>query len=173
LARLATAMRAGEPARAERLLQQAEALPLPEDLHRMTAAYRFALDRRGPGGDALRRYFFGDSPTELADLVLYVARAGAIVAAEPGLGMGHYLVGRNLHGRGANRETTAALLRAHELGLPHPLLVRENARMLAEAGYLAGDDDAVRRAIGVLDGADQPEVYRLLAGDWRERLAWR
>jgi hypothetical protein len=166
-------MRAGDHRRADALLRQAEALPLPEDLRRITVAYRLALDHRGPGGEPLRRYFFGDSPRELADMVLYVARAAAIVVAEPSFAMGHYLVGRNLHGRGANRETTAALLRAHELGLPHPLLVRENARMLAEAGYLAGDDHAVAIAIDVLSSPDQPEVYRLLANDWHERLTWR
>jgi hypothetical protein len=173
LARLSTAMRQGDRLTAARLLAQAEALPVGEDLRRIMAAYRLALDHGGPGGPALRRYFFGDSPRELPDLVLYMARAGAVVAAEPELGMGHYLVGRNIHHRGANRETTAELIRALDLGLPHPLLVREAARMLAEAGYLAGDHAAVQRAIGILGAGDQPEVYRLLAQDWRERLAWQ
>lgn len=173
LARLSTAMRHGDRQAAARLLAQAEALPVGEDLRRILAAYRLALDHDGPGGDALRRYFFGDSPRALPDLVLYMARAGAVVAAEPELGMGHYLVGRNIHHRGADREATAALTRALDFGLPHPLLVREAARMLAEAGYLAGDHAAVRRAIDILGASDQPEVYRLLAEDWRERLAWQ
>jgi hypothetical protein len=70
-------------------------------------------------------------------------------------------------------EATAALSRALELGLPHPLIEREAAVLLAETGYRSGDLAAVERAAAVMMRPDQPAVIRLFGADWLERLHWK
>jgi hypothetical protein len=104
--------------------------------------------------------------------VLAAVRAAEAVAAEPELGLAHYLLGRNLRDRD-DAGAVASLSRALALGLPSPRFVRAAARLLAEAGYVTGDDAAVERAAEVLAAPDQPEVERLYAEDWRQRVRWR
>ncbi len=169
----ASAVARGDDAAARSALERAAALPLPEDQRRQVLATRFALDHQGPAREPLRAYFFGAADGRPIDPLLWMARAGLIALTEPALGMGHYLLGRNMANHGAPAETEAELARALDLGLPDPLLTRECARMLAAAAYLAGDDAQVLRAAVLLSAPEQPEVVRLLGADWRERVKWR
>jgi len=172
LARLAA--RAGDWSRAIAELDRASPQPVEDDLLRQVRAQRMSAGHAGPAGPHLRAYFWppGD-PNAPIDPMAQLGRAAAAVAAEPTLGMGHYLVGRNLSGRGAPAEAAAALARALELGLPDPLLARECAEHLASSAYLAGDLAAVERAAGVLTAEGQPAVTRLYGYDWLERVAWK
>jgi tetratricopeptide (TPR) repeat protein len=168
------AARAGRWSEAIAELDRAAALPVEDDLLRQARAQRMAAGHQGPAGPHLRAYFWppGD-PNAPIDPMAQLGRAAAAVAAEPALGMGHYLVGRNLSGRGAPVEAAASLARALELGLPDPLLTRECAEQLAASAYVAGDLAMVERAAAVLTAAEQPTVTRLYGYDWLERVAWK
>ena len=172
LARLAA--RAGRWQAAIEELERAGALPVEDDLLRQARAERMAAGHAGPAGPHLRAYFWppGD-PNAPVDPMAQLGRAAAAVAAEPGLALGHYLVGRNLTGRGAPAEAAASLGRALDLGLGDPLVTRECAEHLATSAYMAGDLAAVERAAAVLTAQDQPSVTRLYGYDWLERLAWK
>lgn len=165
--------RAGEYERADAILARAEALPLGDDELRNIEARRYAARHTGPSGPALRSYFWGNEPSAGIDPVLYVARAAQVIAAEPGEGMGYYLLGRNMRGRGAPAEAAAMLATALDRGLPGPRFVRACARLLAETAYMAGELETVERAARILDSDGQPDVDRLYGADWRERVHWK
>ncbi len=169
----ASAVGRGDDDAARSALEQAAALPLPQDQRRQVVATRFALDHQGPARAPLRAYFFGAADGEPVDPLLWTARAGLMAMAEPSMGMGYYLLGRNMAGHGSPAETAETLTHALDLGLSDPLLTRECARLLAAAAYLAGDDAGVLRAADILSASDQPEVVRLLGADWRQRVEWR
>ena len=172
LARLAA--RSGDWRGAIEQLDRASGLPVDDDLLRQARAQRMAAGHAGPAGPHLRAYFWppGD-PNAPIDPMAQLGRAAAAVAAEPALGIAHYLVGRNLSGRGAPAEAAAALARALDLGLPDRLLARECAEHLAASAYMAGDLAAVERAAAVLTAAEEPEVTRRYGYDWLERVAWK
>ena len=155
------------------LLDRAADLPLDSNLMRNVVAQRFAATHGGPAAPALRGYFWGHTPGYGVDPMVLLGRAALAITAAPKLGLGHYLLGRNLRGRGAPADAAAALARALDLGLPHPLLVREAARHLAEAAYLAGQPARVERGARILMQPEQPQVIRLYGADWLERLHWQ
>lgn len=167
------AARQGTWDRVDALLEQAASLPLEEDLARNVAVQRFAVAHPGPAGAPLRGYFWGSDPRTGWDPVLAVGRAAQVVAAEPELALGHYLVGRMLRGRGDEQATVRSLDTAVRLGLADPLVEREAARLLAEAAYMARDWAALERAAAILGRADQPRVVQLYGADWLERMYWK
>jgi hypothetical protein len=154
-------------------LERAAQLPVDDDQARQVAARLIASTHTGAAGPALRAYFWPADPNAPPDQVVQLGRAATAVIAEPGLALGHYLVGRNLSGRGAAVESAHALRRALDLGLEHPLLVREGAERLAAEAYAAGDLESVERAAAILIADDQPDVTRLLGYDWLERVQWK
>ncbi|HKE17112.1 MAG TPA: hypothetical protein VKB80_19695 [Kofleriaceae bacterium] len=154
-------------------LERAAALPVDDDQARQVAGRRLANDHTGPAGPALRRYFWPPDPNAPLDPVVQLGRAATAAMAEPDLALAQYLVGRNLDGRGAPAEAARALRRALDLGLPHPLLVRECAELLAAEAYAGGDLAAVEHAAAILTADGQPEVTRLLGFDWLERVYWK
>lgn len=166
------AARAGDFAEVVRLLDRALELPIDEDLLRNAVAQRHAATHDGPAGAALRAYFWGGDVRGSVDPLALLGHAALAVFAEPGLGLAHYLLGRNLVHHGIPGEAAAALARAIELGL-HPLVAREAARELAAAAYLARDFTLVERAAAILSAPAQPEVTRLYGADWRERVHWK
>lgn len=172
LALAGIAARAGDWTEVVRLLDLAIELPIDEDLLRNAVAQRHAAIHAGPAGPALRAYFWGEDVRLGIDPLVLMGHAALAVWAEPTLGMGHYLLGRNLAGRGVPGEAAAALARALDLGL-HPLVAREAARELAGAAFLAGEQALVERAAAILTAPAQPEVTRLYGADWRERLHWK
>jgi hypothetical protein len=157
----------------EQLLDRAAALPVGDDLARNIVAQKWLAASTWPAAPALRSFFWARESIGGTDPMVSLGRIGQALAAEPDSGMAHYLLGRNLRGRGASIETTRLLSRALELGLPHPLLVRECARILAEEAYRAGDFETVERAAAVLTEEGQPDVIRLTGDDWLERVAWK
>jgi hypothetical protein len=165
--------RAGEFERADAILARAEALPLGDDELRNIEARRYAAMHSGPSGPAMRAYFWGNDGSIGIDPILYVARAAQIIAMEPTEGMGYYLLGRNMHSRGAPAETARMLADALDHGLPGPRFVRACARLLAESAYMAGDLELVGRAARILDSDGQPDVTRLYGKDWLERIHWK
>jgi hypothetical protein len=171
LARLAA--KRGDIAEVRRQLADAEALPVDDDLGRAIRAQAFAAAHAGPAGPALRDYFWPPNARTPVDSMAQLGRAAAALAAEPELGLAHYLVARNLAGRGANQEVVRGMERALALGLPGPLFEREAAIHLAAAGYLAGDLAAVERAAARLTADHQPIVTRLFGYDWLERVHWK
>jgi hypothetical protein len=172
LARLAA--RRGDWPAVMAALDRASGEPVEDDLLRQVRAQRMAAGHGGPAGPHLRAYFWppGD-PNDPIDPMAELGRAAAAALAEPSLGMGHYLVGRQLSGHGSPAEAAKALARALDLGLPDPLLARECAEHLAASAYLAGDLAMVERAAGVLTADGQPAVTRLYGYDWLERVTWK
>ena len=165
------------------LIEQAAALPVGDSTKRLAVVQKMAIDdardnnSNGIGGDTpFKRYFWGVRPGLGGDAVASVARAALAISQSPDSdlsGLGHYLIGFNLRHRRAAKEATTLFLRALELGLPHPLVRREAARLLAEAAYISGNHDAVLRAASILAEPNQPEVLRLSAADWVERVRWK
>lgn len=84
----------------------------------------------------------GDEPALLA-----VART---LAERPDWAIGHYLVGRRLGQRGADRAASDHLGRSLALGLPHVSLEREALRLLAHARLGAGDGEGALAALAPL-----------------------
>jgi hypothetical protein len=173
LALAAIAMRAGDRAGALRAIDQAVPLAVDDDLARQITAQRFAAGHTGPAADALRAYFWPPGALIGVDPIAQLGRAAAAVAAEPALGLGHYLVGRNLSGRGAAADAARALAHALDRGLPSPLLARECASLLAAEAYQAGDLAEVERAAALMIAPLQPQVTQLLGYDYLERVQWK
>lgn len=167
------AARAGELADAGALLDRAAALPIEDDDRRIVVAKRFALDHGGPAGAHLRAYFWGAAPGEPHNAMALAGRAAAVTFAEPELAFGWYLLGRMMFLHDAFADALPYIERAHTLGLSHPLLARENARVGAIAAFHAGRMADVERFARVLDAPDQPAIVRLLGRDWLERVQWR
>ncbi|MCW5808782.1 MAG: hypothetical protein KIT31_40905, partial [Deltaproteobacteria bacterium] len=138
------------------------ALSLEPGERRMPEGMAFALHRESPAGPTLREYFFGDSS---------LATAERIVAIEPRLALGHYLVGLQAYVRAdwprAARELAAAL----EGELPSHAFVKNAARILAPAAYRSHDRARLGIAISVLSRSDMSTGDRLFAVDWAERLS--
>lgn len=155
------------------LLRDADALALEEDQRRYVDALGFAAEHQGPAAGALRDYFWRYDPGAGADGNVLTGRAAAIILAEPELGMGYYLLGRNLGDRGVPRESAGFLAKSLELGLPSPALEREAARRLASAAYRAGMLDLVERAAQVMRAPEHATVTRLFGVDWLERVSWK
>ncbi len=164
------AARRGDFTQAARFFERAARLPGPDSLRRQTRAELGAARGESKAAKAARAYFWGFDPRVDRDSVARAGRASEVALAASDEGLGHYLLGLSLRGRGAPKQTTAAFTRALDRGLSDPLLVRNAARELAPAGYLAKDAAAVERAAGILDRRDQPAVHRLYGRDWRERL---
>lgn len=167
LERLARAAAARDDrAGVEAWIGAAAALPVDANARRQLEAEQLALAQRGAAGPALYTYFFVPGPI---DNLLIAAWA---VAAEPGLGFAHYLLGlqRQLHGEWAG--SARALDRALALGLPDALFVRNAARRLAVAAYRSHDRARIDRAIATLLGPDMTTADHLLARDWQDRLAF-
>jgi len=169
----ADAYRAGDRDRTRQLLRRADAMPLEESLRRNVVAQLYVLDHAGAGGPALRDYFWGDDPSAPTDSAVALARAAEAAHLEPENAFAHYLVGRQLGGRGDPAATNRALVRALERGVPHVTIERECARLLAESAYLAQDTGAVKRAAAILIRPEQPLVMQLYGYDWLERLHYR
>jgi hypothetical protein len=153
-----------------RLLDEAAGLALDDNSMRNVVARRYAALCTWPSGPALRHYFWGEEPVTPGGRI---GRIAAALAADPESGLAHYLLGRNLINEAPPADAAAALSRALELGLPHPLLRSETARQLAAQAYQAGDFAAVERAARLLMEPEQGAVLQLLGADWLDRLQWR
>ncbi len=155
----------------KRILSRAQAMPLPPGHQRNVNAQLMATDYKGKAGDALRDYFWpGDEAAR--DPIIRAGLAAAIVAAEPNLAIGHYLMGRVTSGRSKPELAVRSLTRALDLGLEDPLLIRETARLLAPSAYRAGNYAAVARAARLLMNTDNT-VMKLYGKDWLERIHWK
>jgi hypothetical protein len=149
-----------------RLTLEGTALPVGDSARRGFLADFLVLGHVGPAALPLQMYFFGGGAGRARDLAALAA------ALEPTYALAHYLYGLRAlddddHAVAA-RELTIAL----DLGLPHVLFTRNAARRLAGAAYRAKDPAGVERACVALASASGTEVDRLLATDWRERLAY-
>ncbi len=164
--RLARAVGARDLDRARGLIAEATALPIDPNERRTLDGMAFVLAHRGPAAEALRTYFFPPEGTASPPL----ERAAAAVAAEPGLGLAHYLLGlqRGLTGEWAG--AAAALEQALGRELPGPAFVRNAARMLAIAAYRAGDRSRLGLAIAALSSLSSGD--RRLAHDWLARITF-
>lgn len=164
-------MAADQKKAAEDMLTQVADMPVPDgDLRRAQVMLQI-LRHQGPAGLALRSIFWDSHPGRDIDRLRLVGLAAEAAAEEPELGLTHYLVGRQLRGRGDPSATRRAFLRALQDDL-HPLVRREAARLLAEASYLDQAYDDVLGAAAILVQPEQPEVTRLLGYDWYERVHW-
>jgi hypothetical protein len=155
------------------ILRRAADLPLGDDERRLIEAQLVAATHAGPARAPLRQYFWGYDPRWGTTSLVLLGRAAAIIVAEPDLGLGHYLLGRNMTGQGVPGDAARALARSLDLGLPSPSFAREAARLLAESAYLAGDHALVERAAEILIQPGQPTVAQLYGTDWLERLYWK
>jgi len=153
------------------LLERVKAMPLPPGHRRNVNAQLMATSHAGKAGPALRAYFWpGDEA--MGDPILRAGLAAAIIAAEPELPIGHYLMGRVTSGRAKPDVAALSLQRALDLGLKDPLMIRECARLLAISAYRAGDYAQVTRAANLLLKTDN-KVMQLYGKDWLERVHWK
>jgi hypothetical protein len=164
------AARRGDWEQVVHLLDVGAALAVDENTLRNLVARRYAALSSWPSGAALRHYFWGEEPVSSAGRL---GRVAAALAADPESGLAHYLLGRNLINEAPPAEATSALARALELGLPHPSLRTETARLLAAQAYLAGNYALVERAARILMEPTQSQVTQLYGADWMDRLQWK
>ncbi len=164
------AMDAGRPDTALTHLDALLLLPLGDNDRRRGEVMRQILRHKGPARMALQSIFWQKDGADI-DRLLLVGLAAEAAMLEPQLGLAHYLLARQLRGRGDPQATVRAMQRALALPLA-PLVEREAARITAEAAYLANDEDALLAAATILVRAAQPEVTRLLGYDWLERMHW-
>ncbi len=157
-----------------KLINEAAQMPVGTATKRLAVVQQF-IGNRGKGDRRfpLHRYFWGTRPGLGKDPVTLVSRAAEAIALDPQSGLAFYLIGFNLQNRRAVDDATQFLSRALDLGLPHPLIRREAARLLAKTAYMAGNDIAVRRAARILVEPEQPQPIRLAGADWIERLEWK
>ncbi|MCP4449377.1 MAG: hypothetical protein GY811_29195 [Myxococcales bacterium] len=168
---ISLAMGSGETAAALAILDKLLTLPLADDNLRRAQVMRQILRHTGPAASALQAIFWQGNGADI-DRLLLVGLAAEAALLEPDLGLSHYLLARQMRGRGSPKATVRAMQRALALPLS-PLVQREAARILAEAAYLGDDLGAVRDAAAILVGPSQPQVTRLLGYDWLERAYWR
>ncbi|MBL4634870.1 MAG: CDC27 family protein, partial [Kofleriaceae bacterium] len=162
----------GKRSEAEALLRLIVDMPLSDNLLRQGQVMLRVLTHPGPAARPLQEIFWNRDPAKSVDRLVVVGLASEAAAAEPKLGLAHYLLGRQLRGRGNPDATRRAFLRALS-GELSPLVEREAARLLAESSYLAGRFQDVERACAILTRSTQPEVARLLGYDWLERIHWK
>ncbi|MEO6773140.1 MAG: hypothetical protein ABI467_08960 [Kofleriaceae bacterium] len=160
---------AGDDATRTALIDRARELPLNADERRQLDAKSFVLHHAGAAAAPLRAYFFGTS-----DAVANsgVADATAAVAAEPELGLAHYLLGLQKGNAGDWEGSATELDLALAQGLPGPSFRRFASRRLAIGAYRAHRLDLVLHAIAAMRGADTFETDHLLADDWQRRLTF-
>lgn len=155
------------------LVARGDSLQIDDNQRRQFVARAAAARHPGPGGPALRSYFWNYEPDEDPDPVVLAARAAAALHAEPSFALPHYLVGRLLYLRGGFEDAVDHLKRALELDLGHPLLTRETTRLLVIAAYRADRLDAAEQAARRLMAPDQPPMVQLLGMDWLQRITWK
>jgi len=166
--RLATAaVSRGDRAGAVQLLAYAQGLPLDLSERRQLDAMAFSLSHTGPAGEPLRAYFF---PTK--DGPPPIESAAAAVAAEPSLGLAHYLLGFQRAITRDHAGAAASFAASLERGLPGLAFVKKAARMLAIAAYRTHDLARLGFATSVLSGTEMTSGDRLLAQDWLDRVAF-
>ena len=169
LRRIDQAARDGDFETANVLLDRAAKLPVNDSLLRNIETRRSVAKTTWPAAAELRSFFWGDATDALALIEI----AEAAIAAEPDSGLAHYLRGRHLISEAQHLQAVVELSVALDFGLPHPLLVRECARLLAEIGYRTEAYDQVERAAQILQKPGQPRVIQLYGADWIERLEFR
>jgi hypothetical protein len=157
----------GELERAAHFLAYARTLPLDLDERRELDAMAFSLAHAGPAGPHLRAYFF---PTEKDPTALLSTTAA--VAAEPTLGIAHYLLGLQRFNADDYAGAAASLEAALGRGLPGLAFIKNAARRLAVASYRTRDYTRLSLAATVLSGATMNTADRLLAKDWLDRVAF-
>ncbi|MEO8702797.1 MAG: hypothetical protein ABI867_22325 [Kofleriaceae bacterium] len=167
LERLARAAGAhGDFKRAGDLLAYAQKLPLDLNERRQLDAMAFAHAHTGPAGPAMRAIFFPPRGTPANAL----EQAQAAVAAEPELGMAHYLLGIQR----SNKADWVAGAHEFELALARELpgisFVKNAARRLAVAAYRSHDRARLSIAASVLSGSAMTSGDRMLAKDWLDRV---
>ncbi len=156
----------GDRAGVEARIGEAAALPIDANERRQLDAERFALAHRGPAAMPLYAYFFLPGTLDAVSLAQWA------VISEPTLGFAHYLLGLQRQNLGLWAGAADALDRGLALGLPSALFVRNAARRLAIAAYRTHDRARLDRALAALDGPGMTAADRLLADDWRARLAF-
>jgi hypothetical protein len=162
------AARAGNLEQASQILARAAALPVDEAHVRNIEAQRFIASAKSPGATELRAFFWAARDREDR-----LARLDAAIAREPENGLAHYLRGRHSSDSDPPAAVAGRLGRALDLGLPHPLIQRECARLLAEASFRANDLAGVERAASILMEPEQSQVVQLYGADWLERIHFR
>jgi hypothetical protein len=160
-------LRAGD-ARAGDTIARALALPLDEATSRQFRARALAAaDRSTPFGRALARYLTGDAPGP-RDQTLDLYRAAQVALAAPTVGIGHYLLGRQLAAHDRAAEALPELEHALALGLPDAGFTVEARRLAAIAAFRAGEI-ARSRALWEEQGREADPLARAEAADWRAR----
>jgi len=147
------------------LIDRARKLPLDADERRQLDAKSFVLHHDGPAAAPLHAYFYTLHDDAVAD-------AAAAVAAEPELGLAHYLLGLQKGNAGDWDGSATELDLALAKGLPGPSFQRFASRRLAVGAYRAHRADLVAHAIAAMRGADTIETDHLLADDWQRRLTF-
>jgi len=164
-------IRQGRLSEAQATLSKLLSLPSDDVVHRSARARLFALSEPRLKEPLLAALVGHDpGPRDGAIVVLSLREA---VAQAPTLGIGHYLLGRQLYLRGKPKEAIPWLERAASLPLPDEAFRLENLRTLGYAAFEAGMFDRSQRAFDELRlAASARTSLRLEAQDMLERIAF-
>lgn len=134
---------------------------------------RWGLSRRAETADLVQRYIAPRSDIR-NDGALAVHLAHRLQDDAPDSGLGLYLAGMQLAGRGHCRQGAAALSRALKMGLPNTDFEVECQRSLALCQYRLGHYGAASKALMTLRSIkDLPAGTGLAVADLQSRLRWQ
>ncbi len=193
-----------DPAAARTAYQRASALPTDESMARLLTAKLLALSEvdHPVAGPLILRVLVGapEPDANARDAAAAVSRdrdsaldlytLGQAIAAEPELGLSHYLLGRQLFSHGGYLAAAAELRRSLDLSLPDRRFMVQAGRLLGQSLLLAGDPAAAAAAFSRLrdsllpaptgrstkaaQAAQSDEAQRVDLGDWIDRAQrWR
>ena len=157
----------GRPQKAASAYEECLGLGVPDDARRLLEVKLDALSRAS--GDPARfayEYLLGQKPSSVS--LYYPMRWHQQMPEDP---LASYLVGRRLW-LAHEWEPSLSFLQHAERDLEDGILRSEARRMLARAHYFLGDIDRAERLFEVLRG-DERSFYRLIAAEWRDRIAWK
>ncbi|HUS65059.1 MAG TPA: tetratricopeptide repeat protein [Kofleriaceae bacterium] len=152
----------------------AEALPLDEGNARLVTVKRLAAaEPPGPIAELLKRFLI--TPPSARDAAVDLYTLAELVRLAPDRALHHYLLARQLEGRGRYAEAALAFTHALDDGkiaLPDARFQREALRLLGRARFRAGQLEEARAAYQRLAGADAEgaETARVEAADFIERI---
>ena len=148
-------------------------LPLEEPVARLVTAKREIS--RWPASEGRTQLLqILAAPAGTRDAALDLVTLQKLADANPERALIHYLLGRQLYGRGRFADAAAELGRALAGTLPDARFTREATRMRGAALFRAGQREEARALFAsIADDRDAPEGARLEAREWIARTQFR
>jgi Flp pilus assembly protein TadD len=166
------ALLGGDVEAARAAYERAAKLPMDEGTARLNTVKRL-LCRWPPGPSRSTLAQLLAAPASGRDSAMDLMNLRALVERDPGRGLYHYLLARQLFTRERWGEVVDVLTRPVEESLPDARFDREQARILGASRYRLGDFDGADAEFARIESdREAGEGLRREASDWRARCAF-